>query len=374
MDSIKNKLLQNDISKELLEKIDQHLAKLPLPEILITSSNMSKTIIFEGIQKLYEGKINFIHTLSCPDLYVPLETVDTILQLAKFNENIIVLKESSLKIKGSQDSLETLKENNNVITVNRDIDTLVIATNNPENNVIYFSTGYETESPSLAGLVTSAKEKQISNLYLYVCNKLLLPAVKNLLNKSIKVSGYIAPGHLTILTGTDTLNFIPEEYSIPVVIGGFDRVSALFALEKLLYMISNSINKVENTFSSLVNPLGNPLAQQTTYKIFTPGSSYWNGYGLIPFSGLTFQEDYIEFDARKKFKIKLESTPPEGCICQKVLGLKALPQDCLLYSKECTTNTPLGTCMTLETGLCSIFYNTHSLYIPDIKTFSSIVE
>lgn len=81
MDSVKNNLLQNDISRELLEKIDTHLSDIEKPRVLITSSNMTNTIISQGIHKLYEEKIDFIHTLGCPQSYVPISTIDSVIKL-----------------------------------------------------------------------------------------------------------------------------------------------------------------------------------------------------------------------------------------------------------------------------------------------------
>lgn len=370
MDSIKHKLNEKNISSELLEKIEQHLSKLKSPSILITSNQITHSIIINGIQKLYENKISFIHTLGCPYCYSDKKEIDSAIRLSHNDNNIIAVNNDALKIIGSNSSLEQC----NAKVINKEIDCIDLAKENPNKQVILFSCGFETTIPNIAGVVIKAKEENISNLKIILSNKLTPPAIRNLLNKHIKIDGYFAPGDLSILVGLQTWNFITEESKIPVVVSGFETIDILNSIETLLNMLVNKEYQVINNYSALVNEKGNPLAQEITYKVFAPKTTEWYGYGLIPFSGLTFNPEYADFDALKDFDFPEEEQKPTECICKEVLSLKKSPKECSLYQNICRPETPQDTCMSLENALCSIFYRTETQLVPDLKSCYRVVE
>lgn len=375
MDKIKENIFKDNVSKELLPKINQYLEKIPLPDILITSSEMTKSLLESGIEKLYKDKINFIHTLFCPYCYTSISDIDKAIMMAQDINNIIVIKENALYLTGSGSSLKDEQaKGSNIIVVNREIESLVVAKNNPDKEVIMFCCGFENTSPSLTGLILEAQMQNIFNLSLLVTNKLLPPAIKYLLSLPQKIDGYIIPGDLAIISGLSTWDFVTSTFKIPAVAGGFDSVSILYALESLLCMIATKEIRLDNKYSDLVNQTGNKLAQEKTYEVFTPKTVEWKGYGLIPFSGLEFAPEYASFDAQKKFKLPKISSTKKDCPCEEVLRYKITPHDCQLYHKTCTSNNPKAACMALNSGLCFIFHKTESKATIDISKYSKIID
>ena len=375
MDTIKDKILNKSNSQDLLAKINSHLNVLVNPSILITSGKMTETIINNGIQHLYENKINFIHTLSCPYSYTTRKDIDKVLQLAEDHNNIIVIKRNSLGIIGSKTSLQSLEnEGANIIIVNRDIDALEVAKNNETKNVIMFSCGFDSDTPSMAGLIIEARNQNVKNISVLMNNKLIQPAVRSLLNKNIKIDAYITPGDLAIFFGLQTWKFIAADFKLPVIVGGFEDISILYSLEVALKLMVDNEYDVVNSYSDLVNNIGNPKAQEKTYTVFNPGTVEWKGYGLIPFSGLVFSEEFAEFDANKKYSYKSLPLEDTSCICDEILSLQDIPQHCDYYAKDCTPITPKGSCMGCNTGICSVFYSYTTGNVPDLNSFSQIIE
>lgn len=366
--------LDNDKFKEVLKKIDDHLLKVKKPSLLITSAQMSQTIIHSGIQALYKDKIEFIHTLVSPYCYVPVTEVEKALKIVQDRGNILVIKEPALKLKGLNSTLLQAKEDGaNIEVVNREIDALDIAINNKDKQVIFFSVDYEANSPSLAGLVLEASYKKVSNISILVHNRMLPPAVRNFLEVSKKVDAYIAPGDLTILVGMQAWDFMPNDYNIPVSIGGFNSLSLLKSIEAVLNMLVNNYYSVINNYTDLVNRHGNPLAQEKTYKVFSPKTIEWQGFGLIPFSGLCLNTDYTSYDANERFEIaSLKSSKQNPC--NEVLkGIKH-PTDCEHFNTSCTPQSPLGCSMNLQNGICNVMFEAGSIKIPDIKDYKEIIK
>jgi len=93
-----------------------------------------------------------------------------------------------------------------------------------------------------------------------------------------------------------------------------------------------------------------------------PGRTTWRGIGRINDGGLIIREKYKEFDADKKFDIKIEKSLdiPPGCSCHLIMVGKLYPYECKLFRKECTPIHPVGPCMVSMEGTCSIYYKYHS--------------
>lgn len=360
--------------KEFLEKIDAHLLKIQKPSLLITSAQMSQTMIQSGIQSLYKDKIEFIHALSSPYSYVPLKDIDKALYLAQKEDTILVIKQQALNLVGSETSFKQLINNGSpIIVVNREIDALDVAIKNEDKNVIFFSVDYESNSPSLAGLILEADEKNIQNISVLVHNKILPPAIRNLLDISQSIDAYIAPGDLTILIGMQAWDFMPETYNIPVSIGGFTPLSLLKSIESVLNMLVSNYNSVINNYSDLVSNNGNPIAQNKTFKVFSPKTVEWQGFGLIPFSGLSFNPEYLSFDADVKFDFSPLKTHKQSP-CIDVLKARLKSEECEWFMTQCTPETSLGSSMALENGICNIIYRSQSISIPDIKDYTQIIN
>lgn len=366
--------LDKDKFKELLKKIDHHLLKIQKPSLLITSDKMTQTIINSGIQELYKDKIEFIHTLSTPYCYVSLMDIDKALYLAQKEDNTLVIKEPVLNLIGSETSFQQLQQDGkSIIVVKREIDVLEVATNNEDKNVIFFSADYETNSPSLAGLIIEADQINVQNLSVLTHNRLLPPAVRNLLGMSKPIDAYIAPGDITILIGMQPWDFMPDLYNIPVSVGGFNSLLLLKSIESVLSMLVSKYNSVINNYSDLVTNSGNPIAQNKTYKVFSPKTVEWQGFGLVPFSGLSFNSEYVFFDANEKFDFS-PLKPGKQCPCNEVLKASIKPVECEYFMSKCNPESSLGSSMALENGICNIVYKSQSISIPDIKDYTHIVN
>jgi hydrogenase expression/formation protein HypD len=375
MDKVKETLREKDISKDLLSSIESTLEDTGVKTILVTSSKMTSNMINAGISSILEHKIRFVHTLGSAACYSDKRTIELAIKLTVKKNHIVVTTPDNLYLCGNKTCLnDCITKTGKVKIVSRYTESLDIAKDNPDNQIVLLSSGYEKDIPALAGTIIEAKNKNIENLSVIVNHKLLAPAIRNFLGSNINIDGYMAPGDNAIITGTHSWQFIPEEYHIPVVISGFDSKEFLYALDILLKQIQTGNNRVENAYSALVNEKGNPLAQEKTFKVFRPKTSIWRGYGLIPFSGLAFNEDYAEFDALKKYELPAITDLNERCLSECILANKNTPEDCSLYKKECRPSMPIDSLMAIENGICRLYYLTDKCLKSDITSFKDVIE
>lgn len=356
MDKLKLDIYQNKDIKNILTSIEEHLSSSEKLSILVTSSTMSKVLISLGIEKLFNDKLIFFHTLGCVNCYTSKNEIDYAIELAQNRANVLLIKQENFNIFGTNSSFKQEKDfGAHIFVIQNEMDCIQFTKDFPDKQIYYFSAGFESNTPSVAGLVIAAKERRIKNLKVLLTDKLLPPALKNLFNKPINIDGYLAPGDLTILIGMQSLEFIPKQYDCPVVVSGFEPLEVLHALETVIKMKLNSEYKIVNSYSNLVNNQGNPLAQEKTYFIFTPKTVNWYGYGLIPFSGLGFQNEFKEFDGLVDLELTQQLYKDTGCICREVLSLKSHSFECPLFNQTCTLETPKNSCMALNNGLCKIY-------------------
>ena len=187
------------------------------------------------------------------------------------------------------------------------------------------------------------------------------PVMKALVKEGVKIDGFIAPGHVSAITGISIYEDLASVHRLGVVVSGFEPADMMQAVLMLTEQIESGTPKVEVQYHRVVNPAGNLIAQKVLKDVFEYRDDHWRGLGMIPKSGLEIVEKYSAYDAEKHFKIDVpESTEPKGCICGNILrGLKT-PPDCPLFAKKCTPTDPVGACMVSGEGTCATYYKYRS--------------
>ncbi len=84
------------------------------------------------------------------------------------------------------------------------------------------------------------------------------------------VNGFLCPGHVATIIGEEGFRFLPEEYGMPAVIGGFEPDEILLAVYLLLKQIAENSPRVQNAYPRAVRPEGNRMAQKV---LWTRGSA-----------------------------------------------------------------------------------------------------
>ena len=173
----------------------------------------------------------------------------------------------------------------------------------------------------------------------------------------VRVDGFICPGHVSVVIGSQPYEFIAREYGVPCVITGFEPVDILQGIEMLLRQIAVGRAEVEIQYSRGVRPEGNPLALEAMYRVFREADAGWRGLGIIPASGLKLRPEYARFDAEAAFAVRPPPTKEhKGCICGEILRGVKTPPECPIFGSACTPESPVGPCMVSAEGTCAGWY------------------
>jgi len=319
------------------------------------------SIAKSGIRSILPNNVKLISGPGCPVCVTAITRIDEILSLAQNKDIIITTFGDMLKVPGSVDrmSLSTLKSMGaKVEIVYSAMDALTIAEKNPDYEVVFLGIGFETTAPGTAIAIKEAKAKNIKNFSVFSLHKFVEPALRALLNSDdFDVDAFICPGHVSAILGIKGFEFLAKEYKKPSVITGFEPEDIIVAIYKIIMQFEKNFAIIENEYLRVVTYEGNKIAQDVMNEVFEPVDDIWRGIGLIPKSGMGIRGYYSEYDAVKKFNIKLDyQEKTTVCKCGEVIKGMLQPNECPLFAKVCSPENPVGPCMVSSEGACAAYY------------------
>jgi hydrogenase expression/formation protein HypD len=346
--------------KEIAEGLIQKIRKTSTRPIRLMEVCGTHTVsIFRyGIRGLLPEHIRLLSGPGCPVCVTPNIDIDLAIALSRQKDVIIVTFGDMMKVPGSTSSLQKEKaEGRDIRIIYSSLDALKIAKEYPEKKVVFFAIGFETTSPTIAVAILRAKEEKLHHLFFLNSQKKIPPAIRTLLkSKQLRIDGFILPGHVSTIIGTNPYQFIAKEFGRPAVITGFEPLDILQGIWMLIKQIEENHAVIEIQYRRVVHEEGNPIALSKIYEVFEKDESRWRGLGLIPDSGYRFKDLYKGMDVRN-FDVEVE--PPKEhpeCVCGEVLqGIKS-PLECRLFKKVCHPENPIGPCMVSIEGTCHTYY------------------
>jgi hydrogenase expression/formation protein HypD len=344
----------------LIEAVAKEIKKISRKEISLMEVCGGHTMAIHrfGLKSLLPSNIRLLSGPGCPVCVSSQKFIDTAIGYSRMPGVIIVTYGDLIRVPGSQSSLEKEKaQGRDVRIVYSVLEALEVAKQSPGRHVIFLGIGFETTAPATAAAVIKAERENISGFYVLSAHKVMPPVMKALVNDGVHLNGFIAPGHVSAITGSGIYEELAWKYGLGVVIAGFEPLDIMQSLLMLVEQIETGNPCVEIEYKRVVQPEGNILAQGMMAQVFTLADDQWRGLGTIPGSGLKLQEKYSAFDPANEFTMDIhEPEEPKGCICGQILrGIKT-PADCTNFAKNCTPLTPVGACMVSSEGTCSTYY------------------
>jgi hydrogenase expression/formation protein HypD len=348
----------NDVTlvKNLVKQIREFEQEVKIIEVCGTHT---RAIVESGINQLLPDNIALISGPGCPICVTTQGYIDKAIELANRDEVIITTFADLIKVVGTNNSLKQSKAlGGDIRVVSSPLEAVKVAQENPNQEVVFLAIGFETTAPIIALSIMEADRLKLDNYSLLLSLKTMPAVIEELiLDKEVAIDGFICPGHVSVITGAKGFDFIANNYNLPAVVAGFERVDIIMALARLLQMIDNGISRVDNLYSRVVKAEGNLKAIAMMEDIFEVEDSTWRGLGRIQGSGLGLKKGYARFDAKNKFQIKLGYQEQDLiCSCGDILKGKKSPLDCDLFAKGCTPLNPKGPCMVSEEGCCNVYY------------------
>jgi hydrogenase expression/formation protein HypD len=309
-----------------------------------------------GLRELLPDGLHLVSGPGCPVCVTAIGDLDRVVAIARLPEVTLATFGDLVRVPASRTSLAAERAaGTDVRVVYSPRDAVALAAREPDRQIVFAGIGFETTAPTIAASILEARERGIANFSVLSLHKTMPLPLKALLDLGeTPISGFLLPGHVSVVTGTDCYEFLARDYGVAGVVAGFEPHDVLRALLMLVRQIAPAI-AIE--YTRAVRPEGNPVAQRLLAEVFEPADADWRGLGVIPGSGLALRAEFADLDAGRRFPVEVPPPlEPAGCRCGEVLRGVIDPAECALFGVRCTPEDPVGACMVSSEGACAARY------------------
>ncbi|HEX7191480.1 MAG TPA: hydrogenase formation protein HypD [Thermoanaerobaculia bacterium] len=359
------------LAKQLAAQLHKLMEEIARPvAVMHVCGSHEQAIAKFGLRSLFPKSLNVIMGPGCPVCVTDVPEVDEGVVLADQGVHIATYGDM-LKVPGTVKSLADAQASGAKIHIVYSPQQAVeIARANPNDEICFFATGFETTAVATAAVIVDDPPKNFSVLS---AHKYIPPVMEIVAEMpDSKVEGFLAAGHAATITGWEVFEPFVIRHKLPVVVAGFEPLDILAGLVELVTLVKEQTPRVVNMFPRCVSREGNLNAQAELWRVFRPLGGRWRGIAHVPNGNLRIRDEFAHVDARKKFTIDVtklwDYAPPHlahQCICGDIMAGIKNPYDCKLFNRDCVPENPVGACMVSNEGTCKIWH----LYggVPDLS-------
>jgi hydrogenase expression/formation protein HypD len=354
---------------QALEREVKAIGRDPINVMHVCGSHEQAIARF-GLRAAFPRELAVIMGPGCPVCVTDTPEVDEAVALAAMGARVCTYGDM-LKLPGTAKSLADVQgEGGKVEVVYSVAQAVEIAERHPDEQVVFFGSGFETTAVATAAVILAGVPENLSVLSAHKWVPAAMEVVASL--EETNIEGYIAAGHAAIITGWEIFEPFARKAKAPVVVAGFEPLDVLAALVKLVELIKEGRHEVANMYPRCVTREGNKPAQEKLWKVFQVKSGNWRGIARVPSGNLDLRPEFAHVDARQRFRIdtgiiggKAENVLAAQCICGEIMSGLKTPHDCRIFGTECTPDAPVGACMVSSEGSCRIWYQYGG--VPDLR-------
>ena len=313
--------------------------------------------IFEyGIRSLLPPGVTLISGPGCPVCVTPAAYIDHAVQLARQAGTALCTFGDMLRVPGTRESLQEAKATGGDVRVlYSPMDILAWAKSEPQKTFILAAVGFETTLPIYALLAEKLLTGNVTNVRMLTSIKAVLPALEWICATTPDIGGFIGPGHVSAILGSDVYRPLCARYRIPLAVGGFSYELIIAAIHDLIRQQTQGSCEAHNLYPGVVAARGNARALALTARYFSLQKARWRGLGDIDASGYILTGAAAGLDAGLPLEAD-EPPEPKGCLCGQVITGRVTPDVCPNFGTACTPGAPLGPCMVSTEGACGIWH------------------
>jgi hydrogenase expression/formation protein HypD len=349
-----------DTAQELSARLEELMAEIGEPvNVMHVCGSHEQAIAKFGLRSILPDGLSVRMGPGCPVCVTNMPEVDEAVALAE-DGKVVTTYGDMFRVPGTAKSLADVKADGaRVEVVYSASEAVDLARDEPDEEVVFFATGFETTASPTAAVLTDDPPENFSVLS---AHKYVPPAMEVVAEMpDTDIDGFLAAGHAAVITGYGLFEEFVHDYDTPVVVGGFEPLDILFGLEQLLEFVRDGEAGLTNAYPRVVSEEGNVDAKQRLWEVFETASGEWRGIAEIPGANLVLREEFADYEARERFDIQPDvgGADPltEQCICGDIMAGKADPDACDLFGEECTPQNPVGACMVSSEGTCKIWHD-----------------
>ncbi|NIA17343.1 MAG: hydrogenase formation protein HypD [Planctomycetes bacterium] len=326
--------------------------------IMEVSGRHTVSVFRGGIQSEFPSGLKLLAGPGCPICVTGQGYFDSVIALAADSDCIVAVRGDMITLPGKDGSLQSRGATENVKIVSGCREAMDLAKENPSKMVVFAAVGFEAAAVSTAAAIKEAAEQKIENFCIFCAHKLLVSAMKAVLNvRNDRIDAFLCPGNISMIIGSEAYKPIVEQFSLPCVIAGFEPMQIIEALGEICRQIIEDKAEILSIYQDEINPAGDETSRQIISDCFDVTEGMWRGIGDVPEGSLKLRGQYSQFDAAVRLGLQ-EGEPgsSRNCRCGQVLCGLISPSQCTLFACECTPDTPAGPGMVSSDGTCAAWY------------------
>lgn len=352
--------LHEGLLKGILSLADTFAAKHGRQPVLMeVCGSHTMALAKSGLRKSLQGHVRLLSGPGCPVCVTDQSDIDAMIAVACGDNRTVCTFGDMMRVPGSSGTLLSARaEGRDVRVVYGPMDAVELAAAQPGREIIFLGIGFETTLPVLGAALMEAERRGLHNFSMRVSAKRVEPVLRHLLElKEVQLDGFLLPGHVAMVTGSQAFRFLADEYGLPGVISGFEPLELAGGIHRLLELAAEGNAAIRNDYASVVTTGGNPAALAVMDRYFRPSEALWRGIGSIADSGMSIRPEFAGLDAARRFPVPPGPAPkPTGCRCGDVIRGLIPPSRCGLFGRSCTPYQPVGPCMVSAEGACAAEY------------------
>src|SRR4030043_1949493 len=145
--------------KKVVERIKKLTETINRPIKLMEVCGTHTVAIFRfGIRDVIPKEIKLLGGRGCPVCVTPIKDVDAAIAISRLDNCLLTTFGDMMRVPGSKQSLyHAQAEGAHISVVYSPMDALKLASESSNTKVVFFATGFETTSPSVAGTLFEAE-------------------------------------------------------------------------------------------------------------------------------------------------------------------------------------------------------------------------
>lgn len=316
----------------------------------------TSSIAKNGIRSIISTKIRLCSGPGCPVCVTPQGYIDKLCSYSLDENTVVLTFGDMMKVPGTKDTLSDAKAKGGKIGIfYSPFEVIEKAKRTPNLTYIVAAVGFETTVPVYALMMEYIINKKIKNIKFLTALKVIVPVLQILCSEENNIDGFIAPGHVSAIIGSDVYIPLSKKFEKPFAVSGFTGEEILVGIYDLIKQIESGKCDTHNLYKSVVSASGNAKARLLINKYFESSSTFWRGVGQLSHSGLYLKKNYAEFDAGSR-DIQHNYERVSGCRCSDVIMGRIDPLECKMFGKICNPAKAMGPCMVSGEGACGIWY------------------
>lgn len=339
-----------------IKEVIKYLKAYDGPELKLMEvcGTHTASIFKNGIRSLISPKIRLISGPGCPVCVTPTAYIDKCIEYAVKPDHVLLTFGDMMKVPGTEGSLSDMKgKGAKTELMYSPFEALEKAKAHPDITYVIAAVGFETTAPAYALMLEQAKLEKIENIRLVTALKTIIPALRWICENQKGIDGFICPGHVSVIIGSEPYEALARQYKKPFVVAGFEAEHILAVIYDIAVQLEKKQALVKNLYPNAVRREGNQKALDVMSRHFETGPAMWRGLGIIEASGLYLKDTDYDGGSRG---LEADMELPAGCRCGDVIVGNINPDECPAFKTKCTPLSPFGPCMVSAEGACGIWY------------------